>query len=170
MRFLWKYLRQYAPRISGVMGIKMAGTVLELMIPYVMEHLIDHVVPTRQIQSVLIWGAAMVAMALCVRFLNVNANRLSVKTAKEATWTIRRDKNPIESRVFGFQRVVSGRMLSGLGKHTRAVPCTTPSRAVHTSEQTEMPEQGRGVSPLGRAVGCSGVGTEMQVEGDGCGI
>ena len=91
MRFLWKYLQKYVPRISGVMGIKMAGTVLELMIPYVMEHLIDHVVPTRQIQSVLIWGAAMVAMALCVRFLNVNANRLSVKTAKESTWTIRRD-------------------------------------------------------------------------------
>ena len=33
MRFLWKYLRQYVPRISGVMGIKMAGTALELMIP-----------------------------------------------------------------------------------------------------------------------------------------
>ena len=52
MRFLWKYLQKYVPRISGVMGIKMAGTVLELMIPYVMEHLIDHVVysiihPTR---------------------------------------------------------------------------------------------------------------------------
>ena len=91
MRFLWKYLRQYVPRISGVMGIKMAGTALELMIPYVMEHLIDHVVPTREIRSVLLWGAAMIALALCVRFLNVNANRLSVKTAKEATWQIRRD-------------------------------------------------------------------------------
>ena len=56
------------------------------MIPYVMEHLIDHVVPTREIHSVLLWGAAMIALALCVRFLNVNANRLSVKTAKEATW------------------------------------------------------------------------------------
>ena len=91
MRFLWKYLRQYVPRISGVMGIKMSGTALELMIPYVMEHLIDHVVPTREIHSVLLWGAAMIALALCVRFLNVNANRLSVKTAKEATWQIRRD-------------------------------------------------------------------------------
>ena len=79
------------PRISGVMGIKMSGTALELMIPYVMEHLIDHVVPTREIRSVLLWGAVMIALALCVRFLHVNANRLSVKTAKEATRQIRRD-------------------------------------------------------------------------------
>lgn len=56
MKFLWGYLRKYIRRITGVMGIKLAGTVVELMIPYVMEHLIDHVVPTRQLTSVLLWG------------------------------------------------------------------------------------------------------------------
>ena len=91
MKFLWRYLQTYRGRIAGVMGIKLSATVVELLIPYVMEHLIDHVVPTREIHSVLLWGAAMIALALCVRFLNVNANRLSVKTAKEATWQIRRD-------------------------------------------------------------------------------
>ena len=91
MRFLWKYLQKYVNRIAGVMGIKLAGTVLELMIPYVMEHLIDHVVPTRQMLSVVLWGVAMVLLALGVRFLNVNANRLSVRTSKEATYEIRRD-------------------------------------------------------------------------------
>ena len=85
------YIKPYRWKIAGVMGIKLCGTLMELMIPYVMEHLIDHVVPTREIHSVLLWGAAMIALALCVRFLNVNANRLSVKTAKEATWQIRRD-------------------------------------------------------------------------------
>ena len=83
MRFLWKYLKKYAWRIVGVMGVKLSGTALELLIPYVMEHLIDHVVPTKQLLSVLLWGLAMVALAVCVRFLNVTANRMSVKTAKE---------------------------------------------------------------------------------------
>ena len=91
MSFLWKYLQKYVKRITGVMGIKLAGTVLELMIPYVMEHLIDHVVPTKQMVSVVLWGIAMVLLALGVRFLNVNANRLSVRTSKEATYEIRRD-------------------------------------------------------------------------------
>ncbi len=91
MKFLWGYLRKYIRRITGVMGIKLAGTVVELMIPYVMEHLIDHVVPTRQLTSVLLWGLVMILLALTVRFLNVNANRLSVRTAKEGAFEIRRD-------------------------------------------------------------------------------
>ena len=91
MKFLWGYLRKYIRRITGVMGIKLAGTVVELMIPYVMEHLIDHVVPTRQLTSVLLWGLVMILLPLTVRFLNVNANRLSVRTAKEGAFEIRRD-------------------------------------------------------------------------------
>ena len=95
MRFLWSYLRKYRARMAGVMGIKLAGTVLELLIPYVMEHLIDNVVPDVQAGSsllpVILWGVAMVLLALATRFLNVNANRLSVRTAKEATYEIRRD-------------------------------------------------------------------------------
>ncbi len=73
------------------MGIKLSGTALELLIPYVMEHLIDHVVPTRQTGSVLLWGAVMILLAIAVRTLNVTANRYSVLTAKECTYEVRRD-------------------------------------------------------------------------------
>ena len=91
MRFLWKYLRKYIKRIAGVMGIKLFGSVLELMIPYTMEHIIDHVVPTRSLVMVLLWGAAMIVLSLGVRFFNVTANRMSVKTARDSTYAIRRD-------------------------------------------------------------------------------
>ena len=73
------------------MGIKLSGTALELLIPYVMEHLLDHVVPTKKLGLIIVWGLAMILLALLVRFLNVNANRLSVKTAKESAYEIRRD-------------------------------------------------------------------------------
>ncbi|MBQ9326773.1 MAG: ABC transporter ATP-binding protein [Clostridia bacterium] len=91
MKFLWKYLRKYAPRMAMVMSIKLSGTVLELLIPYVMEHLIDHVVPLQSLPKVLLWGCGMVLLAVCVRMLNVRANRLSILTAKESTFEIRRD-------------------------------------------------------------------------------
>ena len=91
MRFLWNYLRRYIRRIAGVMAIKLSGTALELLIPYVMEHIIDHVVPGRQVAPVLVWGAVMILLAVSVRMINVTANRLSVKTAKEATYEVRRD-------------------------------------------------------------------------------
>ena len=91
MKFLLEQIRGYLARIAGVMGIKLGGTVLELMIPYVMEHLIDHVVPRKQLAPVLLWGGVMVLLAVAVRMLNVTANRLAVKTAKESTFGLRRD-------------------------------------------------------------------------------
>ena len=91
MKFLWRYLQTYRGRIAGVMGIKLSATVVELLIPYVMEHLIDRVVPTRELGRAIFWGAVMILLALCVRALNVTANRLSVRTAKECAYAIRRD-------------------------------------------------------------------------------
>ncbi len=108
MRFIWKYVKKYARRLFGVMGIKLSGTALELLIPYVMEHLIDHVVPTRQMGQVLLWGAVMVLLAIGVRFLNVNANRLSVRTAKESIFEIRRD-------LFHAALNLSGSQMDGVG-------------------------------------------------------
>ena len=108
MKFLWKYLRKYARRIFGSMGVKLSGTVLELLIPYVMEHLIDHVAPTKQTLSVLLWGLAMIALAVGVRTLNVGANRMAVRTAKETAWEVRRD-------LFHTALNLSGRQMDGVG-------------------------------------------------------
>ena len=91
MKSLWKYLKVHLPIILGVMLIKLAGTALELLIPYVMEHLIDNVVPQEQLSLVCLWGGFMLVLAFLVRLLNVNANRLSVRTAKRCIYAIRRD-------------------------------------------------------------------------------
>ena len=91
MRFLWKYLKKYRWMILGGMGLKLAGTLVELLIPYVMEHLLDHVVPRKETAPVLLWGGAMIALACIVRFLNVTANRRAVRVAKENILRIRQD-------------------------------------------------------------------------------
>ncbi|MBR6027774.1 MAG: ABC transporter ATP-binding protein [Clostridia bacterium] len=91
MKFLWEYLKKYVRFIAGGMSIKLLGTTLELLIPYVMEHLIDRVVPLGELPPVLLWGGAMLLLAVCVRFLNVTANRMAVRTAKRSILEIRRD-------------------------------------------------------------------------------
>ena len=45
MKLIWRYVRPYRWFILAVMAIKLAGTGTELLIPYVLEHLLDHVVP-----------------------------------------------------------------------------------------------------------------------------
>ena len=91
MKSLFKYLKPHLLIILGVMLIKLAGTALELLIPYVMEHLIDNVVPLRQFPLICLWGGCMLLLAFVVRLLNVNANRLSVRTARRCIYSIRRD-------------------------------------------------------------------------------
>lgn len=73
------------------MCIKLLGTLGELMLPYVLEHLIDDVVPQKNVRLVFLWGAVMILLAIFVRQINVKANRLSVKVAMKSTFEIRRD-------------------------------------------------------------------------------
>ena len=91
MRYLWKYLRAYRWMIAGGMGLKLSATMVELLIPYVMEHLLDHVVPQKEIAPVLLWGGAMILLACCGRFLNITANRKAIWVSKECTFQVRRD-------------------------------------------------------------------------------
>lgn len=91
MKFIFSYLKKYRKMVAAVMCIKLLGTLGELMLPYVLEHLIDDVVPQKNVRLVFLWGAVMILLAIFVRQINVKANRLSVKVAKESTFEIRRD-------------------------------------------------------------------------------
>ena len=92
MKLIWRYVRPYRWFITAVMIIKLAGTCVELLIPYVLEHLLDHVVPAAEdVWPVLLWGGVMLALTVVTRFLNVKANRMSVRVARDSTFAIRRD-------------------------------------------------------------------------------
>ena len=91
MKFIFSYLKAFRWRIAGGMGIKLSATLLELMIPYVLETLIDTVAPTGDRGRVVLWGATMILLAFSVRMLNVTANRMSVRVAKQTIFRIRRD-------------------------------------------------------------------------------
>ena len=92
MKFIWKYVRPYAWYIVGVMMVKLLGTMAELMIPYIMEHILDNVVPAAvTFWPVLAWGMVMIALTALVRFLNISANRMSIRVARDTTYAMRRD-------------------------------------------------------------------------------
>lgn len=73
------------------MFVKFLGSFGELLLPYVLEHMIDEVVPTQNMKHVVLWGITMLVLAFLVRLFNVNANRLAVKVAKSSIYEIRRD-------------------------------------------------------------------------------
>lgn len=88
--------------------IKVAGSMGELMIPYVLEHMIDNVVPGKQVQEVLIWGGVMITLTILVRQLNITANRMAVRVSKDSNYDIRRD-------LFRKSLNLSGRQVDEIG-------------------------------------------------------
>ena len=92
MKLIWRYVRPYRKFIALVMVIKLLGTGTDLLMPYVLEHLLDHVIPgAANAWPVVGWGGIMLLLTLLTRVLNVTANRMSVKVARGSTYAVRRD-------------------------------------------------------------------------------
>lgn len=91
MKCVFKYLKVYLGSVIFTIIVKTVGTTIEFLIPYVLEHLLDDVAPTKDLKMVAVWGAIMILIALLVRFLNVTANRNGSKIAKSCIYDIRRD-------------------------------------------------------------------------------
>ena len=91
VKLILRYMKRYAARIAQSMGIKLLGAVTELMIPYILEYLIDEVVPLGQLSQAILWGGLMILTALVTRQLNIAANRLAVDNAHNVSYDIRQD-------------------------------------------------------------------------------
>ena len=84
MKRAWLY-------IAITLVIKFVGTFLELLIPYVLEYIVDTVAPSKSLSGVLIWGSVMVVLAMLCRFFNKTANQRAVKNASENIYRLRQD-------------------------------------------------------------------------------
>jgi ATP-binding cassette subfamily B protein len=71
--------------------IKFLGTVADLFLPWILAHMIDQVVPQREIPLILRWGGVMVLCSAVAVSFNVMANRMSAAVARDITRVIRHD-------------------------------------------------------------------------------
>ena len=129
MRMIFRYMKAYARRIASSMTVKLLGAVTELMIPYILEHLIDEVVPLGQMRQVILWGLLMVATALITRQLNVWANRMAIDNAHNVSYDIRQD-------LFTKTANLSGAQFDAFGLPSLISRMTSDSYNVQSCAQT----------------------------------
>ncbi|MDR1444700.1 MAG: ABC transporter ATP-binding protein/permease [Treponema sp.] len=94
-----RYIKPSLPRMSLGLTIKFLGTVADLFLPWILAHMIDVVVPQRQVPLILRWGAMMVFCSAWAVTFNVMANRMSAAVARDITRVIRHD---LFSRISGL--------------------------------------------------------------------
>lgn len=91
MRLILHYMKRHWKRITTSVSLKTFAALGELMIPYILEHIIDDIVPTKDIIMVFAWGLAMIGAAFLVRTLNIQANHRAIATGRDCIRSLRYD-------------------------------------------------------------------------------
>lgn len=91
MHLILHYMKRHWKRITASVSLKTLGALGELMIPYILEHIIDDIVPAKDVIMVFAWGLAMIGAAFLVRTLNIQANHRAVATGRDCIRSLRHD-------------------------------------------------------------------------------
>ena len=91
MKRILRYLIPYRWRIALGLTIKFTGTIMDLLLPWILSYLIDTIVPRRSMVQIVIWGIAMAVCAVIALVTNIIANRMASRVAQRCTQAIRHD-------------------------------------------------------------------------------
>lgn len=91
MRRIGKYIRPYVGFMLFTMIIKLTGAVVELMIPRLMETILDKIVPTGNLRRIVLYGGLMLLCAILCLSFNVIANRMTALSSGKITSKLRYD-------------------------------------------------------------------------------
>ena len=91
MKTVLKYIKPYYLRMLWGLTIKIAGTVVELFIPYILTHILENVIYTSNVKKIVFWGFMMILCAGCACIFNIIANRMASKVSNDFSEILRRD-------------------------------------------------------------------------------
>ena len=91
MKWILTYLAPLRRRIAVGTSIKVIGTVAELMIPFLLSHILDYVIVTGRIGSIVLYGVLMALCSVAACLGNLIANRMAARTTMLFSAGMRRD-------------------------------------------------------------------------------
>ncbi len=86
-----QYLRPYFGRMSIGLTIKFIGSIMDLLLPWILSYLIDDVVPLGRLSLIIWWGIIMVICSAAALITNIVANRMASRVAQLTTQALRHD-------------------------------------------------------------------------------
>jgi ATP-binding cassette subfamily B multidrug efflux pump len=91
MKKIFTYIRPHTAYIALQFAIKFTGTIMDLLLPWLLSYIIDDIVPLKNIGLVYFYGGLMILCAAAAIIFNIMANRMSIKTSRDITKNIRHD-------------------------------------------------------------------------------
>ena len=128
MKLIFRSAGKYKTAVALAIFIKLLGTMAELLLPYILEHMVDVVVPAGKLGPVILWGLLMFAAALVCRQLNVTANRRAIFNAHRVSYDVRQ-------ALFEKTANLSGRQFDAFGLPSLISRMTSDSYNVQSAVQ-----------------------------------
>lgn len=91
MKWVFTYLKPLWSRITVGISVKTVGTLAELMIPYLLSHILENVIVTNDINKIIYYGGLMAVCAVIACLGNIIANRMAAKTTMLFATRMRRE-------------------------------------------------------------------------------
>ena len=91
MRHIFRYMRPYAPVVAWCLFFKIIGTLVELAIPFVLQHMLKVVAPQNDLKQIIYWGSLMILFAAAALVFNIVGNRLASRVARDVARNVRHD-------------------------------------------------------------------------------
>ncbi len=91
MKHIITYLKPYGLRMLMGFIIKVAGTYMDLGLPWVLAYIIDEVIPLKEVKYILLWGVLMLLLSVGARQFNITANRMASRVAGDTVKKLRHD-------------------------------------------------------------------------------
>jgi ATP-binding cassette subfamily B protein len=101
------------------------GTVIELILPYILAHIVNEVVLDKKLLPIFAWGGLMILCSLICVIANIVANRMAAHVARDTSERIRHD---LFSRVMHL----SARQIDALTIPSLESRLTSDTYNVHT--------------------------------------
>ena len=83
------YLRPHGVRVACGVTVKFTAALLELVLPLLLEHIVDVSVPAQDLTAIWVCGGIMAALAFGAAFCNITANRMAAWVSMEVTRKLR---------------------------------------------------------------------------------
>lgn len=91
MKIVLQYLKPFRVRMALGFCIKAVGTMVELLLPYILSHILKDVVGSQNVSNILLWGALMVLCAGTACLFNIIANRMAARVSRNFSEQMRKD-------------------------------------------------------------------------------
>ncbi len=91
MQLIMRYVRPYMRTVVGGMICKFLGTIMDLLLPWLLTHVLKNIVPLNNVGAVYLWGGIMLLASVLALVGNVYANRVAASVARDATRSLRHD-------------------------------------------------------------------------------